>query len=565
MSTFATYTYQRPDLKKIKSDFESLLVQFEQADALETQNQLIAAINALRNDFESMQTLVHIRHTMDTADSYYTRENDYFDTARPIYEGLVHKFYQHLTKSPYRQGLTAKWGRQLFRIAELQLKTFSEAILNDLQTENRLSSEYTKLRASAQIMFEGKIRNLPQMTPFMESPDRDLRRRAQQAFTGFFAEHEAQFDDIYDRLVKVRDKIARKLGFKNFIPLAYARLSRSDYNSAMVANYRKQIRNDLIPLTIALRKRQAKRILVDRLMYYDEALTFLSGNALPKGDGDWIIETGRKMYRELSQKTHEFFEFMLEHQLMDLAARPGKAGGGYCTYIGTYKAPFIFSNFNGTSGDVDVLTHEAGHAFQVYASRAFEIPEYIWPTLEACEIHSMTMEFIAWPWMKLFFQNDSLKYQFAHLSEAVLFIPYGAAVDEFQHWIYENPGATPNERKQTWRSLEREYLPYRDYEDNDLLERGGYWFRQGHIFNNPFYYIDYTLAQVCAFQFWNRFQMDEKTAWRDYLNLCQAGGSQSFLELVKLANLKNPFDEGCIRKIMPPVVRWLNQVNDQML
>jgi M3 family oligoendopeptidase len=250
---------------------------------------------------------------------------------------------------------------------------------------------------------------------------------------------------------------------------------------------------------------------------------------------------------------------------MDLVTNKGKAGGGYCTYISKYQAPFIFSNFNGTSGDVDVLTHEAGHAFQVYSSRSYTLPEYQWPTYESCEIHSMSMEFFAWPWMELFFKEAADKYRFTHLSEALLFIPYGVTVDEFQHFVYSHPESSPAERRQAWREIERKYLPHRNYADNEYLERGGYWHQQGHIFGDPFYYIDYTLAQLCAFQFWKRSQEERKSAWQDYLILCKTGGSQSFLELVKLARLISPFAEGAVQSVIGVIEEWLDGVDDSKL
>lgn len=565
MLTFKDYQYKRPDMTKLEKEFGQLINAFDAASSFTEQDRLMTEINSLRNEIETMEVLVSIRHTIDTTDEYYEKENDYIDEVRPIYEGLVSQYYRSLINSKYKEELKKKWGEQLFRIAELKIKTFTPEIIEDLQLENKLASQYTKLRASAQILFQGEERNLSQMTPFMESENRETRRAAQLAFNGFFNDNEAKFDEIYDGLVKVRTKIAQKLGFDNFVELGYARLSRSDYNAEMVANYRRQVMEDLVPLAGKLRERQAKRLNLKALKYYDVPLEFLTGNAVPKGDPDWIIENGRTMYRELSPETDEFFNYMLDKELLDLVAKKGKAGGGYCNYISKYKSPFIFSNFNGTSGDVDVLTHEAGHAFQVYCSRNFEVPEYTFPTLEACEIHSMSMEFIAWPWMELFFKEDVDKYKFTHLSAALLFIPYGVLVDEFQHWVYENPEATPGERKKAWREMERKYLPYLDYEDNDFLERGGFWFRQGHIFSDPFYYIDYTLAQVCAFQFWVACREDKERAWKDYLTLCQAGGSKSFLELVDLANLRNPFENGSIKSIIGPIEAWLNKIDDQKL
>jgi M3 family oligoendopeptidase len=560
--TFKEYKYTRPDMDVLEKNFNSALEAFKGATSAQEQIVAMKEINRLRNAFETQTVLVEIRHSVDTTDAFYEAENNYLDEVRPLAEGLLNKYYEALLATPYEAELKAEFGEQIFRIAQMIQKTFKPEIIEDLQIENKLSSQYVKLRASSKIQFEGEERNLSQMEPFMESPDQDMRKRAQLAVNGFFEENEAEFDRIYDELVKVRTKMAHKLGFENFVELGYARLMRSDYDATMAAAYRKQVYEELVPVATALRERQAKRLGLTALKFYDEPLEFLSGNATPKGSPEWIMENGSKMYKELSSETDEFFNFMLDNDLMDLVSKKGKAGGGYCTFISDYKAPFIFSNFNGTAGDVDVLTHEAGHAFQVYSSRDFELPEYIWPTLEACEIHSMSMEFFAWPWMENFFKEETEKYKFAHLSGALLFIPYGVTVDEFQHFVYENPEVSPAERRAKWREIEGKYLPHRDYEGCDFLERGGYWFKQGHIFMNPFYYIDYTLAQVCAFEFWAKSRQNRQEAWADYLNLCRAGGSQSFLELVALAGLNNPFVDGTIKKIVAPIQSYLADVDD---
>ncbi|MBW4827862.1 MAG: M3 family oligoendopeptidase [Clostridiaceae bacterium] len=562
MLKFKDYEYKRPDMKKVEEDIMSLIDEFEKANSSKAQNETIGKINSIREEVESMSNLVYIRHSINTLDEYYEKEQEFLDENMPLYENLISRYMKVLVNSKFRSELEEKWGSHLFNLSEVKLKTFSDEIIEDLVTENKLVSEYDKLIASAKIVFKGEERNLSQMQPFMQSTDRDTRKEAYEAYIEFFEENEDKFDIIYDKLVKVRDGIAKKLGFKNFVELGYARMGRTDYDAEMVANYRKQVFEDLVPVVVELKDRQRCRLSLDELKYYDEPLEFLTGNAIPKGSPEWILENGKKMYTELSKETAEFFNFMVERELMDLVSKKGKMSGGYCTHITKYDSPFIFSNFNGTSGDVDVLTHEAGHAFQFYLSRSFEVPEYHSPTLEACEIHSMSMEFITWPWMELFFEEDVEKYKFSHLSGAVNFIPYGVTVDEFQHFVYENPEATPEERKTKWREIEKKYLPFRNYEENDFLNRGGYWFRQGHIFQVPFYYIDYTLAQVCAFQFWIKAMEEDSEFWEDYLRLCRAGGSDSFLNLVNLAKLKNPFVDGTIKEVMKPISKWLDSVDD---
>ena len=562
---FNEYKYEHLDLEKIKKIFSELIESFEKAENVEGQITAFDEIIKLRNHIETMQTLVSVRHSIDTNDEFYDKENEYMDEISPILFGFTNDFYKALVNSKFKDELIQKYGKFLFDLAENTLKTFSPEIIPDAQEENRLSSKYSKLIASAKIDFDGKELNLSQMVPYTQSKDRNVRIKAAKKVAQFFSENQDEFDNIYDSLVKVRTRMAQKMGYKNFVEFGYKQLSRLEYDAKMVEGYRKQVLENIVPLHTELRERQGKRLGLDKLKFYDEAIKFNSGNADPHGSPEWILNNGKTMYKELSKETDEFFTFMTENNLLDLLSKKGKMSGGYCTYIPEHKAPFIFANFNGTSHDIDVLTHEAGHAFQVYQSRGFEVPEYLWPSYEACEIHSMSMEFLTWPWMDLFFENDTDKYKFIHLSEALLFIPYGVTVDEFQHWVYENPEVTPKERREKWIEIEKKYLPTRDYGEVEELKNGIFWFRQGHIFSSPFYYIDYTLAQVCAFQFWIKSRENREKAWQDYLNLCKLGGSKPFFELMKSANLKNPFEEGTLAIVIPKIKEYLDNVDDMNL
>lgn len=556
---FQDYKYTRPDYKEFKNKFVALVKEFDGADSFEDCEKKLEDINSLRNHILTMVVLVEIRHTIDTKDDFYNKEQEYWDENIPLYEEINVLFYKSLMKSKFKNHLEKKHGKQLFKLIELKLKAFSPEIIEDLQIENKVSSEYVKLIASARIPFHGKDRNLSELMKYRQDKDRTIRKAAWDATYKFFEDNMDKFDDIYDRLVKIRTNMARKLGFENFVELGYIRMSRTDYNADMVAKFRQQVKDYIVPLESKLYKMQQERLQLDTLRYYDLDIEFNDGNAVPKGDSKWIIDNGKKMYDELSPETSEFFKFMVDHELLDLVTKEGKASGGYCTYIAEYESPFIFSNFNGTSGDVDVLTHEAGHAFQAYLSRWITMFETIGATYESAEIHSMSMEFLTWPWMENFFKEDAKKYKFAHLGSAIKFIPYGVTVDEFQHFVYENPDITPKERRKAWRDIEKKYLPHLDYEGNDFLENGGYWFKQGHIFQDPFYYIDYTLAQICALQFWKMANEDRKKAWTHYLNLCKQGGTKSFLELVKVGNLISPFEEGCVKSIIGDIEKYFDE------
>lgn len=560
---FSDFEYKRPVYEDVKVEFLYIVGEIENSSTYKEQKEKIDKLNVLRNTVETMSTIASIRYTINTRDEFYEKEREYWDEYSPLYDELNSNFYKAIVSSNFKEDIIKDFGEQFFNIASYSLKSFSPKIIKDLQEENRLCSQYTKLMAGAKINYKGEVYNLSKLGKYMLGKDREERRTSSEAYYGYFKDNQEKFEELFDKLVKIRTNIANKLGFEDFVELGYIRMMRTDYNEKMVEKFREQVLEYIVPLANKIYKRQAERLNLEKLTYIDENFEFLSGNATPKCSSREIIENGKKMYKELSSETSEFFNFMLENELMDLVTKEGKGAGGYCTYIPNYKSPFIFSNFNQTADDIDVLTHEAGHAFQLYMSRDIDMPEINFPTYESCEIHSMSMEFITWPWMELFFKEDSEKYRFIHMSSAIKFIPYGIVVDEFQHYVYKQPDLSKEERRNVWRNLEKKYLPHKDYSGCEFLENGGWWFKQGHIFKNPFYYVDYTLAQICALQFWKKIREDKKGGWDDYINICKVGGRKSFLEIVKIGNLKSPFEEGCVSSVIDNIDGWLMSIDDK--
>ena len=436
MKKFSEMKFKKPNLKKIEKDFNTIIEEFENASCFEEQDKALKKMNKYSDHLSTNFNIAYVKYTCDTQDEENVKNQELLDEIQPLISVYFDKFNKALVKAKFRKELEEKWGKHLFNMVQNSLETFDEKIVPELQEINKLSSEYTKLIASAKLEFRGQTYNLSQLGKFARSSDRQTRKEASLLSASFFEQNNQKIGEIYDKLVKTRHQMAVKLGYKNFIDLGYKSLGRTDYNSNDVKRYREQIYNDLVPLTNKLFKEQAKRLGIRNPQYYDYNIMFLSGNATPKGDKEYLVGQATKLYKELSTETHEFFEFMKEYELLDLEARAGKAGGGYMTYFPDYKAPFIFSNFNGTSGDVDVLTHEFGHAFQGYMSRNITCPDYRSPTLEACEIHSMSMEFITYPWMDLFFNEEADKYRYSHVCDGLTFIPYGVTVDEFQHYVY---------------------------------------------------------------------------------------------------------------------------------
>lgn len=555
---FKDMPYTRPDLETVKKEFAELTEAGRNAKSGEEQFALHKKYYELMKKWLTADTLVSIRHSINTKDEFYKAEQEFFDNASPEFDNLNNAYHKMLFESKNRPYLENKIGRVAFKNIEIGLKSFDEKLIPFMQEENRLATEYEALLASAKIDWDGETLNLSMLSKYMKSADRDTRVRAWKKNTEFFEANADKFDELYDKLVKNRTEQARTLGYENYVELGYYRMNRNCYDKAAVKVFRDQVKKYLVPLAEKLHDRRRQRLGLDKLFYYDENVNFSNGNPAPTGTPDEILAEGRKMYAELSPETGEFMDFMTDNELFDVYARENKATGGYMTYIHEYSSPFIFANFNGTAGDVDVITHECGHAFQGYISGKDPILEHSDITMETAETHSMSMEFFTEPWMDRFFGDRADEYRMMHLEEAVTFVPYGCMVDEFQHIVFENPDLTPAERKAAWRRLEKEYKPHLDYTGNAFLEAGGFWQRQHHIYSMPFYYIDYCLAQTDALQYKVWMDRDYKAAWKSYLEFCNLSASGFFDDMLKKVGLKSPLEEGCLEEVANGIAKKLN-------
>jgi len=548
--------YERLDVEKSKNLLNDIITDFKEAGSASKQIDAIKKVDSFSRDYMTYQAMASLNFSRDINDTDAKSEKDYYDSISTDMREVYDQFDKVLHESKYKDEIIKEYGQTFLDEIEINLKTFDPKIKDLLKQEIDLKNEYTKLTAGAKISYEGKEYNLAGLGPFHSDVNRNIRKKSYEARYGWFKDNENELDDIYDKLVKLRHKIATTLGYDNFIELGYYRMGRSDYGPKEVANFRKQIVGHVVPIVTKLHEQKKEILGIDELYFYD-GINFKDGDPKPKGTPDELVKSAQEMYHELSPETGEFFDTMVNEELMDLVNRDGKRPGGFCTSFPKYDRPYIFSNFNGTDHDITVLTHEAGHAFQNYSSTHLPLVNYHWPTMEAAEIHSMSMEFFTWPWMKKFFKDDTEKFKYKHISGSLSFLPYGACVDHFQHWVYENPEASPKERKDKWLKLESIYMPYRSYDEMVFIKDGGVWQGQLHIYQMPFYYIDYTLAQTCAFQFWIKNEKDSGSAWKDYLTLCRAGGSLSFVNLVKLAKLNSPFEDGCLEDVVKYVEQWL--------
>ena len=559
MIDFKDMPYERPDIEAVKQQMQAETCAFRAARTYEEARQIFLKEEKGDKHLSTLVNLAMIRHSIDTRDTFYDEEVDFWNQAGPELEEYGQAWNDALLESPFRADFEAEYGNIMFLNAEIDRKAFSPEIIEEMKVENDLTTKYGKLLASAQIPFEGGIYTISQMTPFKTDADDAKRLAAWKAEGQWYKDNQKELDDIYDQLVHLRDTMGRKLGYEGFTQLGYYRMQRNCYTKEDVERFREAVRTYLVPIADKVYRQQAERLgLAYPMNFADNALQFRSGNPRPQGSAEDILKAGETFYDALSPETGRFFHIMRDYGLMDVLSTEGKEGGGYCTGLRDYGVPFIFANFNGTAGDVEVVTHEAGHAFAMYTN-ADRIPaSTIWPGMEACEVHSMSMEFFAEPWAEDFFGKDARKFRYSHLAGALTFIPYGTMVDHFQHVVYEKPDMTPRERHDTWKELLGVYMPWVRLDDIPFYGDGEGWQRQMHIYGSPFYYIDYCLAQTVSLQFWALIQQDQASAWERYMAYTKQGGSVTFTELLENAGLTSPFDPECLKTVCEAADRFLD-------
>lgn len=558
MKKFSELEYVRPDMEKAGETVKACVKAMKTAASYAEFRDAYMEYVKLDTELATAKSIAHIRNTVNLMDEYYEKEMAYFNAEMPKYQLLVKEMGTVILESPFKKDMEAEFGRILLQNMEAGQLLSGEAVVEDKVKEADLASLYSKTVAAASADFHGEKLNTYGLLKHMQSTDRTERREAFLAWAGLFESIAPEIDRIYDGLVKLRAGMAEKLDFENFVPMGYLARRRYDYTAKELSVFRKQVREVIVPACEELFERQREALGLDKLYYYDESVGSPEGNPVPVGGRDYLVAQAQKMYRELSPESGEFFDFMVQYDLFDLEAKKGKRVGGYCTTLPLYHAPFIFSNFNGTEADVNVLTHEAGHAFAGFTAAKFQkLPELCHSTSEINEIHSMGMELWTYPWMELFFGEQADQYRREHLADALKKIPYMVCVDEYQHRVYEKPDMTAMERRKVWRELEKVYMPWRDYDGNEFLENGGFWMQKQHIFLYPFYYVDYAMAQIGAFEFYTKMKENRTAAWEDYYNLCKAGGSKGYFELIAEAKLHNVLEEGTVREALAGVLAEL--------
>ena len=559
MPDFENIVYERPSLDAFRDCVLRVRLRIMTSHATSVVESALVEFQKELSRFETNSALCQIHHDLNTLDPFFLDELVFFEEAQAVVSELSSGLYSLLLSSTISDEIKERLGSMIFRKAQNRKDTISSEIVPDLAEETALANEYSQILSESSILFGGSEYSLSMMEPFLESADREVRKLAHLAVSEYFTSQNGRFDQIFDEMVSLRTNMARKLSYPDFVSLGYKRMERYDYTPEMIEEFRNFVVKYIVPVTVEIRRLQKARLGVEDLKYYDLPNLFAEGNPIPAIAADELPGAASLMFQKIFEKDPSFYDVLDAHGFTDLFARKAKSTGGYCETLLDYGIPFIFMNANGLADDVSTLIHESGHAYAAIRSvGSSPFVECLSPTLETCEIHSTAMEYLAYPYLEYFFGNRADAFRQLHMTQSLLFLPYGCMVDEFQHCVYENPLLTTQERHTVWHMLENKYQPYLDYDGNDFYEKGGAWQKKGHIFTDPFYYIDYCLAQVVALQIWDMSRTNPQKALRVYDQLCMEGGNGTFLELLDKAGLSSPFSSDVLKRVAYRSCDYLN-------
>lgn len=544
------------DRDQIEVDYELVRVALTNAAAGDSALVAFEKWEQLRRRISGWKSLAELRLRQDTTDAERKADAERVAALAPVFDQYDADVKRLLLAN--RRPLETILGRHVFARWEADFDTVSARVLDDLSTERRLGDQYTTLLTGLRCDFRANCYSLTEMGRFLDVADRSERREAALSRWSAVNAAKDQLDEIFDRLVRTRTAIAERLEQATFVDVAYKRMGRVDYGRDDVAAFRREIVDTVVPLCSHLAREQAKAIGVDRLMPWDEQTYDLLPPIRPPRTED-IMPALQGAFADMHPDLGRFVDEIVEQQLYDIDARPTKSGGAFCTYLAHVGMPFVYASTGTTAADVLSVIHEAGHAFQTRRCNAQPALELIMAGEETAEIHSMALEFLAWPYLERFFGAQAERYRRRHLRERIALLPYIAAIDHFQETVYENPGLSPYERHAVWRDLEGTYTPWKTHGGIAALERGARWQLQRHVYRFPFYYIDYGLALCCALQVWSASRRDYAGAVNAYVALCERGGRLPFRALIASAGLRSPFDTGTLGEVCESVVEVLSR------
>lgn len=556
--------YKFSDLQYKETDYQSLakmILDFtEKAKKADSPSSLEEVLKIYDTEMEEVgynYTLSYIHSSLDSSDSFWqealqkeSKGNAMLDTT-PLLKAIL--------ENKYFSSLEEKYGPVLRDKLNKSISTGSKA-QNERAEEGDLVSKYQREKAMVRINYKGKELSEGEVIPLFESPIREERIQSRKAVAKAFLEKKELFGSMLERLVSLRDTIAKENGFSNYLEYMDINYSRIGYGEKEMDAFVSEVKEYVVPVLSHIFEETRKRLGLKEMTVADISLMFVDGNAKPTGGADVLKEAAKKMYKALSPEMEAFFTGMLDSHSIDVDFSPNKVSGmGFCTDLKKGMYPFVFGNLDGTSWDVTVFTHEVGHAWQSYASdQNLDLTLFREMPLDAVEIPSKTMELFSYPFAEEFFGKDGDKFRFAHFRNAVKEIVAYTSVHELNTWIYTHVGASFDEINEKWMEIQSSYYPNVSYGEMEEEEKkGASLLRNMGIFMFPRYLISYVFSEMCAIDLFMEYLKDKDKALDSYNRLCRVGGSKSYPEILSAAGLEPSYNKGRVKDVMEKVKAYL--------
>ena len=539
--------------KKIEYDYEKniiidLINKLKMTDNVNEYIELVRKINSIQNLIEEMYDYADIRNMRDVNNNYWCDEINYWNDYKPKFDALFIPFYEDLINSKFKKELEQIVPDNFFRVALSQLNSLSNNNLELLKQESELKTKYRNLNKS-KINFNGKEQTLNAVSGLFSDEDSKIRKKAHDAINNFYYEHKDEYQNILFDLIKIRNRIAKNTGYENYVQYSLVKLKRFGYNYDDIKLFRENIIKYIIPICKNMNELKKEELTLEVINYYDTIFFKKMPNL--KVYGIDLLNELKNSFVKVDDELSKLFNLMLEKNYIDLCQNSGKVYFSITNYLVCLGMPVITGNFKNSYLDLQTTTHEMGHSFQKYCS-SIEDKNYIispllkYPTMEIAEMFSYAMELIMMNKVSnIFSEDDYNKYQFIKIYNLVSQLPYICAVDEFQEIIYSKEDLKLDEINKIWLKLSKKYHLEISNSGNKNLNDGGYYYRQSHIFLDPFYYIDYALSYFGALSIWN----SSKENLDLFKQIARVASYYSFKDLIEKYNMPNPFDSENVKII----------------
>ncbi|WP_207535068.1 M3 family oligoendopeptidase [Desertivirga arenae] len=506
----------------------------------------------------------YIRMTCDTANEELLKDFQYFATEiEPKIAPIANELNKKFINCPYTAQLDKTRYFVFIRSVKKALELFREENVPLLTQIQVTQQKYQAITGAMSVTIDGKEFTLEQASVFLKDTDRSLRQRAWEAISARRLQDKDHLDELFNELLQLRHQVAINAGFENFRDYMFQALGRFDYTPKDCYKFHAAIEKEIVPILAKQAKKRQEALGVDTLRPWDMDVDISGKPALkPFKDGQELIDKSISCFEGLDPYIGERLKIMKANNLFDVESRKGKAPGGYNYPLAETGAPFIFMNSANTFRDLTTMVHEGGHAVHTFITSDLELNDFKHLPSEVAELASMSMELISMDKWEVFFDNedDLNRAKKDQLRDVLKTLPWVAVVDQFQHWIYTNPKHTTEERKEAWKQI---FAPF----GNNFANWEGYeealenmWQKQLHIFEVPFYYIEYAIAQLGAIAVWKNYKENPEQGLKNYLAALKLGYTKTIKEIYQAAGIRFDFSTEYVHELAKFVNKELEKL-----